>query len=224
MIGREQIRAFAATPKGKLVIAGALMVTSWIFLVGYFFSDSISAFGDSESLSRARTQLKRTRAAHEQIAENYAELQEQKKRYRAVAAAAWRESRDGQVETALRQKITEAVAKLEFKLSSLGSVNTGRINNELYYADIDVSAEGKLDEIANLIAALEDIRPAPIWKRLNLRPDNRPRPQTVAGADSLNLALQNLNIEYTRVAMNGTLRMICADDNSVPGKERSVKP
>ena len=222
---REQIRAFVATPKGKLLVACSLMVLSWMFLFFYFFSDTLSALGDPESLAKATTELKRAQAANAQISERYDELMEQKKRYKAVAAAAWRESRDGQVETVLRQKITEAVAQLEFKLSSLGSVNTGRINNELYFADIDVSAEGNLEEIVKLISALEDIRPAPVWKRLTLRPDNRPRPQSVGGAESLNLALQNLNVEYTRLSMNGTLRVIGVDEPvKAPAAERSAKP
>lgn len=222
---REQIRAFVATPKGKLLVACSLMVLSWLFLFFYFFSDTLSALGDPESLAKANLELKRAQAANAKISESYEELLEQKKRYKAVAAGAWRESRDGQVETALRQKITDAVAQLEFKLSSLGSVNTGRINNELYFADVDVSAEGKLDEIVKLISALEDIRPAPVWRRLTLRPDNRPRAQSTGGAESLNLALQNLNTEYTRVSMNGTLRVICADEaEKAPAPERSAAP
>ena len=109
---REQIRAFVATPKGKLLVACSLMVLSWVFLFFYFFSDTLSALGDPESLAKATTELKRAQAANAQISERYDELMEQKKRYKAVAAAAWRESRDGQVETVLRQKITEAVAQL----------------------------------------------------------------------------------------------------------------
>ena len=195
------------------------------FLFFYFFGDVLSALGDPSSVDNAEKELKRLRTQHAGVAEKYDELVSQRKRYNAVISGAWLESRDGQVETALRQKITEAVTAIEFKLSSLGSVNVVRINNDLYYADIDVSAEGAMDEIFKLISALEGIRPAPVWKRLNLRPDNRPRPQT-RSVSTLNLANLETAVEYSRLSMNGTLRIICADEAAyrrVSGGERRAK-
>ena len=222
---RERIKAFISTPKGKLIAVCSLLAVCWIFLFFYFFGDLLSALGDPQSVDNAEKELKRVRAQHAAVAERYEELVSQRKRYNAVISGAWLESRDGQVETALRQKITEAVTAIEFKLSSLGSVNTVRINNDLYYADIDVSAEGAMDEIFKLISALEGIRPAPVWKRLNLRPDNRPRPQT-RSLSVLNLANLETAVEYSRLSMNGTLRIICADEAAykrVSGGERRSK-
>ena len=223
---REQIKTFLATPRGKLTAVLSLMVLSWIFLAFYLFGDTISALTNPRSVDSLRREQKRLQAAHDQVAERYDEWMRQKKRYNAIVLGAWLESRDGQVETVLRQKVTDAVNAIEFKLSSLGSVNTGRINNDLYYADIDISAEGGLDEIIKLISAIEGIRPAPLWKRLNLRPDNRPRPQTRT-ASVLNLANLNAAVEYSRLMMNATLRIVCADEAAfqrVSGAERRVKP
>ena len=223
---REQVKAFLATPKGKLIAVCSLLGLCWIFLFFYFFGDTLSALGDPQSVDKAEKELKRLRAQNTSVAERYDEFMAQRKRYNAIITDAWLESRDGQVETALRQKITDAVTAIEFKLSSLGSVNTGRINNDLYYADIDVSAEGAMDEIFKLISALEGIRPAPVWKRLNLRPDNRPQPQT-RSVSTLNLANMGVTVEYSRLSMNGTLRIICADEAAyrrVSGGERKAKP
>ena len=223
---REQVKAFLATPKGKLIAVCSLLGLCWIFLFFYFFGDTLSALGDPQSVDKAEKELKRLRAQNTSVAERYDEFMAQRKRYNAIITDAWLESRDGQVETALRQKITDAVTAIEFKLSSLGSVNTGRINNDLYYADIDVSAEGAMDEIFKLISALEGIRPAPVWKRLNLRPDNRPQPQT-RSVSTLNLANMGVTVEYSRLSMNGTLRIICADEAAyrrVSGVERKAKP
>ena len=222
---REQFKTFLGTPKGKLAAVCSMLVLSWIFLLFYFFGEAITAFGDPRSLDNARRELRQTRAICADTTEKFEEWNALKNRYRAIVAGAWKESRDGQVETVLRQKIADAAASVEFKLSSLGSVGTGRINNDLYYADIDISAEGSLDEIIKLISALEGIRPAPAWKRLNLRPDNRPRPQSAASG-VLNLAQQNATVEYTRIAMNATLRVICADEapGTTGGGERSVHP
>lgn len=222
-MNREQIKAFIATPKGKLIAVCSLLALSWVFLLFYFFGDTIAAIGDPQSLDSARRELKRVRAQCAETTEKFEEWEGQKKRYRAIVSGAWRESRDGQVETALRQKVTDAVSAMNFKLSSLGSVSTGRINNDLYYADIDISAEGALDEIVKLISALESIEPAPRWKRLNLRPDNRPRPRS-ANSGVLNLAQQDAAVVYTRIAMNATLRVICADEPAAPAKEGSIRP
>ena len=222
---REQFKTFLGTPKGKLAAVCSMLVLSWIFLLFYFFGEAITAFGDPRSLDNARRELRQTRAICADTTEKFEEWNALKNRYRTIVAGAWKESRDGQVETVLRQKIADAAAAAEFKLSSLGSVGIGRINNDLYYADIDISAEGSLDEIIKLISALEGIRPAPAWKRLNLRPDNRPRPQSAASG-VLNLAQQNATVEYTRIAMNATLRVICADEapGTTGGGERSVHP
>ena len=223
---REQVKNFISTPKGKLIAVCSLLAVCWIFLFFYFFGDLLSALSDPHSVDAAEKELKRLRARHAAVAEDFEEFTAQRKRYHAIITGAWLESRDGQVETALRQKISEAVAAIEFKLSSLGSVNTGRINNDLYYADIDVSAEGPMDEIFKLISALEGIRPAPVWKRLNLRPDNRPQPQT-RSVSTLNLANLNATVEYSRLSLNGTLRIICADEAAyrrVSGGERKAKP
>lgn len=223
---REQIKTFLATPKGKLIAVCSLLGVCWIFLFFYFFGDTLSALGDPQSVDKAEKELKRLRAQQAFVAERYDEFMAQRKSYSAIIAGAWLESRDGQVETALRQKITDAVTAMEFKLSSLGSVNTGRINNDLYYADIDVSAEGAMDEIFKLISALEGIRPAPVWKKLNLRPDNRPRPQT-RSVSTLNLANLDATVEYSRLSMNGTLRIIGADEAAyrrVSGNDRRTKP
>lgn len=220
-INKEQLRAFIATPKGKLLTACALLALCWLILLLYFFGDTIAAFGDPQSLKKAQKELVRQKSEHEKIRARYDELQEQKKRYRAISGSAWGESREEQVKTKLHNNVTAAASKLEFKLSRISSVNIGRLNNELYYADIDIAADGNLDEIINLIAAMEDIRPAPTWKQLVLRPDNRPRPRLNSGMDSLNLANQNLNVERTRVMMSGTLRVICTDDPSRIEPERT---
>ena len=83
-----------------------------------------------------------------------------------------------------------------------------------------------MDEIFKLISALEGIRPAPVWKRLNLRPDNRPQPQT-RSVSTLNLANLDATVEYSRLSMNGTLRIIGAEEAAyrrVSGGERKAKP
>ena len=85
----------------------------------------------------------------------------------------WREERDGVVETELRNKIQQAASEIELKLNSLGSVRTTRINNELYYAEIDLSTSGTLETLVRFLGRIQEIRPALSWRRLDLRPEMR---------------------------------------------------
>ena len=245
MISKEQLRAFIATPKGKLAVACAGLLLCWIFLLFYFFGDTLSAFGDSKSLEKAEQELTRQNAENAKVRIRYNEVEGQKKRYREIIGSAWKESREEQVKNKLHNSITAAAARLEFKLSRISSVKIDRLNSKLYCAEVDIAAAGKLDEIINLIAAMEEILPAipdasclppalyaqitavkktlpsAEWKQLAIRPDNRPRPQATSGIDSLNLANQIMTVERTRVTMNGTLRVICSDE--IPHSEAERK-
>lgn len=214
MISKEQIRAFVATPKGKLAVACLCLVLCWIFLLLYFFSDSLTAFGDPKSLKKAKDNLAKLEKTYREVRGSNAGVLAKQERYRKLLASAYKEGDEDKVKTVLHNKITEAANKLEFKLSRISSVNINRLNSELYYAEVDVTAEGKLDEIVALINALEAIDPKPVWKQLELRPDNRPRPQVSTGVDSLNLANQDLNVERTQMTMRGTLRVLCADETA----------
>lgn len=223
MIAREQIRAFIATPRGKLAAAGAALALCWLFLLVYFFGDAITAFGNPRSLENARRDLTRQQTEYRKVRVRYDELQAQRKSYRGIVESACRESGEDRVKTKLHNSITAAAAKLEFKLSRISSIAISRLNGELYCADVDIAADGKLDEVIALIAALEEIDPKPVWKQLVLRPDNRPRPQASSGIDSLNLANQMLNVERTRVTVSGTLRVICADESAAGAAKRSSR-
>lgn len=228
MISKEQFRAFIATPKGKLAVAGAALVLCWIILLAVFFGDYITAFGDPKSLDKARKELDNQKAEYDKIRVEYDEVVAEKKRYREISASAWSGDREDQVKNKLHNSVTAAAAKLEFKLSRISQVKIEKVNNDLYYAKIDIAADGKLDEIVNLLMALEDIHPVPNngrtvlkWDQLVLRPDNRPRPQTASGIDSVNLANQLTTVERTRVMTSGTLRVICTDKAPAGESERN---
>ena len=98
---------------------------------------------------------------------------ELKERYRKQLESYWCEERDGVVETELRNKIQQAASEIELKLNSLGSVRTTRINNELYYAEIDLSTSGTLETLVRFLGRIQEIRPALSWRRLDLRPEMR---------------------------------------------------
>lgn len=69
------------------------------------------------------------------------------------------------VDTELRNRIQQAARDVELKLNSLGSVRTSRINNELYYAEIDLSTVGTLEAITAFLAKLREKSPLVSWRR-----------------------------------------------------------
>jgi hypothetical protein len=103
---------------------------------------------------------------------------------------------NGIVETDLRTLVQAAAQKAEFSLNSLGSVKTSKINNDLYFAEIDIQGSATIEVIAAFLSRVGEIRPALSWKRFDLRMNMRPRPGNNSSAANLELSL------------NGTLRII----------------
>lgn len=104
------------------------------------------------------------------------------------------------VDTELRNRIQQAARDVELKLNSLGSVRTSRINNELYYAEIDLSTVGTLEAITAFLAKLREKSPLVSWRRFDLRPE----PVRGQNASSTGTVVQNLNF-------NGAIRVIGFD-------------
>ena len=103
---------------------------------------------------------------------------------------------NGIVETDLRTLVQAAAQKAEFSLNSLGSVKTSKINNDLYFAEIDIQGSATIEVIAAFLSRVGELRPALSWKRFDLRMNMRPRPGNNSSAANLELSL------------NGTLRII----------------
>ena len=102
------------------------------------------------------------------------------------------------VDTELRNRIQQAARDVELKLNSLGSVRTSRINNELYYAEIDLSPVGTA-----FLAKLREKSPLVSWRRFDLRPE----PVRGQNASSAGTVVQNLNF-------NGAIRVIGFDGDA----------
>ena len=201
------LKELSSSKKGQLIICCGVLCVVWGVLLIRFGSSWLGDLPDKKKIDNAKKEFEKVSRDYEKIRTEDQEARRIRKRYRALAASSWLTSVDGSVETALRRKISDISEKLDFKLSTIGSVRTGRINPEFIYADIDIQGSGELDDLIRFLAGLAEIQPQLAWRRLDLRPDNRFRRSTGA-AGSANLAAQLNNVPVTRLNFSGTLRVL----------------
>lgn len=201
------LKQLSSSKKGQLIICCCVLGVVWIVLLVRFGSSWLGELPDQNKIAEAKKEFEKVSKDFEKVSAEDQEARRVRKRYRALAASAWLTSVDGSVETALRRKISDISEKLDFKLSTIGSVRTGRINPEFVYADVDIQGSGELNDLIRFLAGLAEIQPKLAWRRLDLRPDNRFRRSTEA-AGSANLAAQLNNVPVTRLNFSGTLRVL----------------
>lgn len=170
---RTSFRDFVKTGKGKLIVALCALGLSWIFLLWNFSGSFGELLPGEERIDALEREIKQLKQQNATLLARRKAADELKERYRKQLESYWREERDGVVETELRNKIQQAASEIELKLNSLGSVRTTRINNELYYAEIDLSTSGTLETLVRFLGRIQEIRPALSWRRLDLRPEMR---------------------------------------------------
>ena len=200
------LKELSSSKKGQLLLCCGVLVVVWGVLLIRFGAAWLGDLPDKKKIANARKEFEKVSKEYEKVRAEDSEAREVRKRYRNLAAKAWLTSIDGGVETALRRKISEISEKLDFKLSTIGSVRVGRLNPEVSYADIDIQGSGELDDLMRFLAGLAKIQPQLAWRRLDLRPDNRFRRQS--GAGSANLAAQLNEVPVTRLNFSGTLRVL----------------
>ena len=139
----------------------------------------------------------------------YLQLRE---KYNAKIRSAWRESEHGLVETRLRRIVSDTATKLELRPNSLGTVRTNRINEDFFFAEIDITMGATYEEVVKFIAAIAECQPKLSWRRLDLRPDFRRR-NMHAGNTNLAAARAQavLDQNTVNVMFNGVIRVIGYD-------------
>lgn len=209
---KAEIKAFFATPKGKLAGALGALVLCWAIVLPTMFGDFFTSSDDPQRIRSLENDIKRQRSIYEKQLVQKKQLDDLRARYREILTNAWITEQHGMVEIGMRQMVSDAAAKLEFRLHSIGAVRVNRINNELSSAEIDIRGAESLEIVMKFISEISKLRPALSWRRLDLRPDMRFRHgRTSTSSSLLNLAQQNMNQESTRVSINGTLRVILTE-------------
>ena len=198
-------KRFASTRKGQLILACSALAAVWLAILLNWLFSSLDGLPDRTRIDKLKAELIKVRREYEKAETEQNAARDIRRRYRELASSSWVAAHDGAIETGLRRRISAVAQEQNFKLNSIGSVRTGRINAEFSYADIDISGNGDFGDVVRLLAGLAGIEPRLAWRRLDLRPDNRFRRNT--GAGSANLAAQVGTVPETRINFSGTLRV-----------------
>ena len=206
------VKKFLSTPKGQLIGAISALGLVWLILLLYFGGEFINSLPSADSLSDSKRELKKQQKLLEKAQSEEREYLKLREKYNDKIRTAWRESEHGLVETRLRRIVSDTATRLELRPNSLGTVRTNRINEDFYFAEIDITMNGTYEEVVKFIAALAECKPKLSWRRLDLRPDFRRR---FARANNTNLAaaraqaVQDQNA--VNVMFNGVIRVIGYD-------------
>ena len=208
----RNFKAFLKTPKGKLLLACAALLLSWIFLLLQFSGD-LSAWLPNESRKEAMNrEIRKYRAEQQTQLTKQKAIDALRKRCRDIVAAGWQVRRDGDPAVLLRQKIETAAREVELPLENIGSVRTTGISSDLYFAEMDLSTSAPFETIVRFLGKVRDLRPAVSWRRLTMNIAFRRFRQNVSGtARTTNLATPSSTSTETRLMLNGTIRIIVYD-------------
>lgn len=206
------IKKFLSTPKGQLIGAVSALILVWLILLFYFGGEFVSNLPSADSLSDSKRELKKQERLLEKAKADEKEYLKLREKYNAKIRGAWRESEHGQVETRLRRIVSDTATRLELRPQSLGTVRTNRINEDFFFAEIDITMGATYEEVVKFIAAIAECQPKLSWRRLDLRPDFRRR-NMFAGNTNLAAAraqaVQDQNA--VNVMFNGVIRVIGYD-------------
>lgn len=215
------IREALKTRKGQLIAVCIMLLLSQVFLFCTLGKSFLKNIPNAEKIARIEKEIARQKTEYAKFAGERRSMSKTKSLYRDLAAHSWIQSHDGSVETTLRRRIGDIAAAQQFRLNNIGAVRTGRVNNEFFYAEIDINGSGEISDVINLLAALRKIKPVLNWRRLDMRPDYRYRPNT--GVGSANLA-SRLEIPPTRLNFHGALRVLCYDGPLTPKALEITRP
>lgn len=215
-------REFLKTSKGKLVLAcGILILISWICLLIQFSGDLSTFFPDEARKNDLLKDIKKLKADYQAQQKKAAEYESLRKQYRDKVRNAWQLDKDGDPELVLRQKIETAAKESELLLSNLGSVRISRVNNELAWAELDISTSGDFAVIVKFLEKIRSLKPEVGWRRLTInqmfrRGGNQPAATRTASSQTSSRVISNTNTAnanaaVTNVFLNGTVRVIFYD-------------
>ena len=220
-------KEFVKTPKGKLVCALSVLAVTWCVLLFNFLGGAKDIVPSADKIKNAERELKRKKVAYETAKAEKDKSDEVKEAFYSIVRSSWQEQKHGMVESTLRQMISDAAKAQMLKLASLGSVKTSRINNDFYYAEIDISFQAAYPETLRFIASLQKLTPQLAWKRFDIRPDFRSLRQISANASSIaGMVAKNSgeSIESTiTVNFSGTIRVIGFDGSQAILKSAEAK-
>lgn len=222
-----KFQTFVKTPKGKLTVALSVLGVTWTVLLIHFAGGLKDMAPTADKVRNASRDLKRKELAWSNARAEKVESDAVKAKFHAIVRNAWHESKHGMVDTVLRQMISGVAQNQMFKLNSLGSVKTSRINKDFYFAELDVTFQAPYPDALKFLTAIQKLQPQVYWKRFDMRPDFRSLRQmnqnasSIAGMVAKNSG-ENIDTAIT-VNFSGTIRVIGFDGNPQILKNAELK-
>lgn len=223
----KNFKAYLKTPKGKLTAALSVLAVVWLVLL-INYAGGISSFLPNQARdNKALQDLRRQQSELRKAEKEYQDFLDAEKAVNLLVENAWQESKHGMVDTILRQNIQNAADSSMIQLNTLGAVKTSRINDDFYFAELDLNYKSTFSEMLNFMAKLQEMTPKVYWKQFSIRPDarsNRKRATTMPSITSM-LAIQHGEELPDQMEMNfsGTLRLIGFDGDPKKPLANSTK-
>lgn len=215
----EKLREFLKTGKGKLTVACGALLLSWIFLLTQLGGSFSSWFPNEARKEALRKEIKKLEAEQAEQQKKLREMDEVQRKYRGMIENSWQYERDGDPELLLRRAVEITAKETEISLNNLGSVRTSRINDDFYFAELDVSFSAPFENLMHFIAKLQANKPALPWRRitanLSMRPPHQQNTRVVSNT-ATTAATQ------TTLMFNGTIRVIAFDGELPPIKGKML--
>ncbi len=214
-----KFKEFLKTGKGKLTVACCALLISWIFLLTQLSGSFSSWFPDEGRKEGLRREIKKFESEQLVQQKKLKEMEDLRRKYRAMIENSWQFERDGDPELLLRQKVETAAKESELSLNNLGSVRTSRINDDLYFAELDISTSAPFENLMLFIAKIQEIKPRLAWRRITANLMFRPPQQNtkVVTNTAVDTSVQ------TNLTFNGTIRVIAFDGELPPKTGALVK-
>lgn len=206
------VKKLLSTPKGQLIASLCALGCVWLVLILYFGGEFIGDLPSADSLEDSKRELKKQKILLQKALAEEKEYLQLREKYNEKIRSAWRESKHGIVETQLRRIVSDTATRLELKPNSLGTVRTNRINEDFYFAEIDITMNGTYEEVVKFIAAVAECQPKLSWRRLDLRPDFRRRFMRNSNTNLAAARAQAVQDQNSvSVMFNGVIRVIGYD-------------
>ena len=122
-------------------------------------------------------------------------------------------------------KYTVALMVLALLLSNLGSVRISRVNNELAWAELDISTSGDFEVIVKFLEKIRAMKPEISWRRLvlnqMLRRGNAANRRVSSKSDPSTRTISSTNTAradeaVTTLFLNGSVRVLFHDGENMP--------
>ena len=97
------LKQFASTKKGQLILCLSFLALVWLVLLINFAGGYIKDIPDEKKIANASKELEKARSEFEKLNSEKRKNQDIEKRYTKMAAEAWLPQIDGAVETSLRR-------------------------------------------------------------------------------------------------------------------------